>query len=367
MNRAQSLAKSTGVPSHMIEPFITQPSTVWNSATMRRRPKSWIRSNRSRRSPRTPLPFIGRSGGCAGVPKLRRSKAGSASLGACPETSCAISPPHIHPESHRPAGVDAGDLGADSVAPGFFGSGRGDRFRGNRTGGTDGPASMCQILALAACPIAFWRGDFKSARRLTENLLDYSRRNTLNRWLKLGLCYQAVLDAKALNAGMSAEESMEVQPGGPLQRHILATICDDWTDPPTIELAERGLCGWATPEILRAVGAMRVQQGLQQSAEANYAASLAIAREQGALAWELRTTMSLALLLRSRGRVVMAARQLQSVYDKFTEGFESADLVQAQSLLEEFDAGRSPVQSSSRPFRHPMPARRWKASDREGT
>jgi predicted ATPase len=59
-----------------------------------------------------------------------------------------------------------------------------------------------------------------------------------------------------------------------------------------------------------------------------------MAREQGALFWELRVALSLARLLHGQGRSADAAGILQPVYDRFTEGFETADLISARALLE---------------------------------
>jgi predicted ATPase len=58
-----------------------------------------------------------------------------------------------------------------------------------------------------------------------------------------------------------------------------------------------------------------------------------MAREQGALFWELRVALSLAQLLRGQGRSAEAVGILQPVYDRFTEGFATADLQRAKTLL----------------------------------
>jgi len=54
-----------------------------------------------------------------------------------------------------------------------------------------------------------------------------------------------------------------------------------------------------------------------------------------AKAWELRATMSLARLLRDTGRHDEARTMLADIYDWFTEGFDTADLKDAKTLLEE--------------------------------
>ena len=54
-----------------------------------------------------------------------------------------------------------------------------------------------------------------------------------------------------------------------------------------------------------------------------------------AKAWELRTTMSLARLLRETNRRDEARTMLADIYGWFTEGFDTADLKDAKALLEE--------------------------------
>jgi predicted ATPase len=63
--------------------------------------------------------------------------------------------------------------------------------------------------------------------------------------------------------------------------------------------------------------------------------ALAVARAQSALAWELRSTMVLARLLSEDGQREQARQTLALVYDRFTEGFETADLKRARALLED--------------------------------
>ena len=52
-----------------------------------------------------------------------------------------------------------------------------------------------------------------------------------------------------------------------------------------------------------------------------------------AKAWELRATMSLARLLANQGRRDEARTMLAEIYNWFTEGFDTADLKDAKSLL----------------------------------
>ena len=59
-----------------------------------------------------------------------------------------------------------------------------------------------------------------------------------------------------------------------------------------------------------------------------------IAREQGALFWELRIALSLARLCTTQGRHDEVRQLLAPVYDRFTEGFDTPDLRAARALLD---------------------------------
>jgi predicted ATPase len=54
-----------------------------------------------------------------------------------------------------------------------------------------------------------------------------------------------------------------------------------------------------------------------------------------AKAWELRTTMSLVRLLAQQNRHDEARRMLAEIYNWFSEGFDTPDLIDAKSLLDE--------------------------------
>lgn len=59
---------------------------------------------------------------------------------------------------------------------------------------------------------------------------------------------------------------------------------------------------------------------------------------QGARMWELRASMSLALLLDKQSRRDEARAMLANVYGWFTQGFDTVDLKEAKMLLDELSA-----------------------------
>jgi predicted ATPase len=101
---------------------------------------------------------------------------------------------------------------------------------------------------------------------------------------------------------------------------------------------ERSETSWLTPELLRLKGELFLLQGdpsTVETSEAPFRQALDEARRQGALSWELRAATSLARLLRGQGRSANAIECLQPVYDRFTEGFGTADLIAAKQLLDD--------------------------------
>jgi predicted ATPase len=101
---------------------------------------------------------------------------------------------------------------------------------------------------------------------------------------------------------------------------------------------------WAIAELLRIRGELLLLQGAPgaaAAAEDHYRQALGWARRQGALSWELRAAISLARLLRDQGRSADAVALLQPVFDRFTEGFDKADLKAAKALLDALDSPAS--------------------------
>jgi hypothetical protein len=92
------------------------------------------------------------------------------------------------------------------------------------------------------------------------------------------------------------------------------------------------------PEILRVRGELRRAKDKADLAEVDFRDSIALARTMGAKAWELRTTMSLARLLASKGRREEARTLLAEIYNWFTEGFDTVDLKDGKELLDELSA-----------------------------
>jgi predicted ATPase len=90
-------------------------------------------------------------------------------------------------------------------------------------------------------------------------------------------------------------------------------------------------------EIHRLKGALLLQQSSDNQADAEdcFHHAISIAQNQQAKSLELRAATSLARLWQQQGKPEEARQVLAAVYDWFTEGFDTADLQDAKSLLDE--------------------------------
>jgi predicted ATPase len=93
---------------------------------------------------------------------------------------------------------------------------------------------------------------------------------------------------------------------------------------------------WAVAEVLRVKAGLLQATGRAAADEIEnlLIKSLETGRRQQALSWQLRTACDLARLWQGQGRGEEALTLLQSIYDRFTEGFNTTDLIHARAFLE---------------------------------
>ena len=104
---------------------------------------------------------------------------------------------------------------------------------------------------------------------------------------------------------------------------------------------DTGECRWDA-ELHRLIGVLRLARLRADHAEAEscFHQALATARQQQAKSLELRAAMSLSRLWQQQGKQAEARELLAPVYGWFTEGFDTADLQEAKTLLHELEVGR---------------------------
>jgi hypothetical protein len=212
--------------------------------------------------------------------------------------------------------------------------------------------SQCYVLAVAACPIAFWVGDRVAAARYTVMLVDLSRQHVLPHWAAFGARFERVLVVKAGGLGggsprRSGGQEERVDPN--LSFRSLTGLMPLAEALGQVGRVAEGLAlleawieqfeaGCFTPELVRLKGELLLAQmtsGAAETAEQLFRRAQDEARRRETLSWELRAATSLAGLLRGQGRPADATACLQPIYDRFTEGFGTADLIAAKQLLDD--------------------------------
>lgn len=208
----------------------------------------------------------------------------------------------------------------------------------------DRPFTLAQVLAMCACPIAFWRGDLAAARTFTAELLQCGRRYGLQASVEFSRCYRLILGQ------LDGEDTALLglaHPVSSLQFDHLATVSDQWLNGAMLARAEQGLTGWCTAEILRRHGERLLRKsepGASRAADERFQQALGLARAQGAHAWEVRILMSLVRLHRHGARYDSSLQELKIAYERLQGGQDDADTVEARALLD----GRCPFRENTR-------------------
>jgi predicted ATPase len=217
----------------------------------------------------------------------------------------------------------------------------------------DHPLSSCLALTWCGCQIPLWLGDLETAGRSIAQLKDHAEKYSLSGYYAYGSGFEGQLCAKQGNLVLAERllrSCLETLHHGRSETFYTAFLTDlaevlikagRFVESITaaaeaLQRTERHDAFWWMPEALRIKGEV-----LRQSHPADIepiedclTRSLACARRQGALSWELRAGTSLARLWEQRGRPDDADRLLRPIYVRFTDGFGMADLRAARAVLE---------------------------------
>jgi hypothetical protein len=217
--------------------------------------------------------------------------------------------------------------------------------------------SFCSVLGQGACPIALLAGDLDAAERYGAMLLDHTERHPVRLWHVWARCFNGLVIARRgdIAAGLQALRSGLEQAGEArfLPRFLLllgelaACLGEAGEIALGLETVEETLARceargerWYVTELLCIKGELRILEGAPDAAaaaEGHLLEALDCARAQGALSWGLRAATDLARLYRDQRRAAEARELLGAVYGRFTEGFDTADLRAAGSLLQELE------------------------------
>ena len=99
---------------------------------------------------------------------------------------------------------------------------------------------------------------------------------------------------------------------------------------------------WWQAELYRLKGELLLRRsGLQpdneREVEECFRRALAIAQDQCAKSIELRAAISLSRLWQRHGKHANARHMLMEIYNWFTEGFDTPDLLEAKALIEQIE------------------------------
>jgi predicted ATPase len=211
------------------------------------------------------------------------------------------------------------------------------------------PVTICVTLIYTSS-LFLWTGDLPRARSLIEQLIAYAGPYSLAIFRAAGLALK----------GKLAIACDETENGIALLRNVLKFMHEYYqllvptftgalaeglrktgrfeealsTIDDAISGATNSGVKIELSELLRIKALVLVGKNDRETAIGCLNEAIKIARTQSALAFELRSTMDLARLLSEAGQRDQARHNLALVYDRFTEGFQTADLKVARALLE---------------------------------
>jgi len=211
--------------------------------------------------------------------------------------------------------------------------------------------SVMVVLAWAAS-VFLWTGDLESAQLHIDWSISQAESHSVAPFVAVGQGHKGVLAIVRGDADSGVEhlqnwlekihatryELLTTEFNIALAQGLAAldrfsegmTLIDE-----TIRLADANGDTTYVPELLRVRGELlRLDDALGEEAEGCFRQALQLSKTQDALSWELRAATSLATLYRAQDRSGDAIACLQPVYERFKEGFDTADLILARRLLD---------------------------------
>jgi predicted ATPase len=213
------------------------------------------------------------------------------------------------------------------------------------------PFSLAIALYFATM-IRQLRQEVQSVRELTEKIITLSSEQGFPQWLAYGTILQGWMLADngqeegiaQMRQGLAAYRDTGFELMWPYYHALLVEAygkvgkSDDGLSliAEALAKAQKSGEGFYEAELHRLKGELMQRQGEKEDqAEACFNKAIEIAHRQGARSLELRAVTSLSRLLRKQGNSEEAQKILANIYGWFTEGFDTKDLLDAKTLLEE--------------------------------
>jgi predicted ATPase len=211
------------------------------------------------------------------------------------------------------------------------------------------PYSMAFALQFAIAAEAMC-GDYAQIRSQSEALIELSQQHGYPHWLASGKMSLGVtiVEEEDFDRGIALmrEGMAGTREYGtlPVYRYGLALMAGTLLRAGNVEEGLRAVDEAAEgieadqrfneAEIWRLRGEFMLAKRQERAAAENFDRAIAVARAQQAKSWELRATCSLARMQASQDHTEEARTTLAPLYEWFTEGFDTNDLVEAKTILD---------------------------------
>ncbi|MCS3498678.1 putative ATPase/DNA-binding winged helix-turn-helix (wHTH) protein [Bradyrhizobium japonicum] len=189
---------------------------------------------------------------------------------------------------------------------------------------------------------------YSKAKTYTELLKSTIYRHGMAEWIPIADCYTLAIpalsgegaNAHELRAAVGNLRKGMIQVGHhsyyATLAHAMVEIGQYEDAARTVELVlEADPQRWVLPELLRLRAATERAFKYDEKAEITLRESLESADSIGALGWKLRSAFDLSTLLNDHGKSHEAKQLLRSVYDRFSDGSDTGDLMNCRMLLKQ--------------------------------
>lgn len=214
--------------------------------------------------------------------------------------------------------------------------------------------TLCHVLSDAACFVALFAGDLSQARSYIDLLGERTALAAMDVWHTYAVACQGELllrDDKVENGSailMRAVDDLEA--GGflihlaPFRGMLALGLARTGRSGEAMAMVDTALSAceasgeaWYRPELMRIRAILLLALGTESAvreAEATLIAALALAREQGAVSWQLRCVASLAEVLVNHGQRDEARKILSDVLRRVPEGYARPDYQRAAAFAD---------------------------------
>ena len=192
-----------------------------------------------------------------------------------------------------------------------------------------------------------WRREFTALNALNEELHDVTHAHKITAWSSTGEIFgdwHALLTKRHRkrlvkdklktvreHIGLRTPFKLGVLSQAVESDDVAAQILDE-----ALELSRLSSEHWSDAELLRQKGE-RLTRANPQAAQTCLLRARDLAEQQGALSWQLRIATSIARL-REAGHLPPSVQSgLREIYECFSEGFTTPDLVEAKTLLTDLE------------------------------